>query len=334
MEKNYVTITGVGYYENLSSFELGEIIRLKKEPNNSYDHEAIKAEIPFTGKIGYVANSSTTVAKGTMSAGRIYDKIEEITYVKIIFITIKELICEFIDYKKSGKEIKAIESLFKKWDEEKLLDDYEDSSINDKFLMNEEGRKFDGNIKEHLFKIDLDNIDHDDIPPEIKDELANLILNAMQTKGIEPFKNEIFEERGTKFKFVSKPKISSDVMENSGISKIDHDEIAIFTYKKEELINKYFEIKKKILDIDDSINYKISNKDAHFYYNNAFFASITIKDDFISVTIKTNDKIETKENVTETKKKNKYLYEFIIKENDKIKGLINFIEDIRDLAII
>ncbi|MDR3222742.1 MAG: HIRAN domain-containing protein [Methanobrevibacter sp.] len=325
MEKNYVTITGVDYYENLSSFELGEIIRLKKEPNNSYDHEAIKAEIPFTGKIGYVANSSAGVVKGTMSAGRIYDKVEEITYVKIIFITIKELICEFIDYKESENEIEAIESLFEKWDEEKLSDDYEDSIVDDKFLMNEEEREFDGNIKEHLFKVDLDNMDHDDIPSEIKDELANLILNAIQTKGIGPLRNEIFEEGGTKLKFVSKPKKSLAMMKNSSVNKIDHDEIAIFTYKKEELINKYFEIKKKILDIDDSINYKISNKDAHFYYDDAFFASITIKDDFISVAIRTNDKIETNENVIETKRKNMYVYEFIIKEKDKIEGLINFI---------
>ena len=53
------------------------IVKLKKEPDNEYDNEAIKVKMKGLGKIGYVANSPRTVIGDCMSAGRLYDKISK-----------------------------------------------------------------------------------------------------------------------------------------------------------------------------------------------------------------------------------------------------------------
>ena len=73
----YVAITGLKHYYGTSFLKPGQYIQLIKEPDNPYDQEAIKAEIPPIGKIGYVANSIYTVPKGCRSAGRIYDSIDQ-----------------------------------------------------------------------------------------------------------------------------------------------------------------------------------------------------------------------------------------------------------------
>lgn len=59
-------------------------IRLEKEPDNEYDKEAIKVTYEGLGKIGYVANSSYTVIGESMSAGRLYDKIGDTAYLRVI----------------------------------------------------------------------------------------------------------------------------------------------------------------------------------------------------------------------------------------------------------
>ena len=41
----------------------------------------------YFGKIGYVANSTNTVVIGSMSAGRLYDKINDEYFAKIRFVT-------------------------------------------------------------------------------------------------------------------------------------------------------------------------------------------------------------------------------------------------------
>lgn len=336
MKKIHLTITGMDYYEDLTSFELGEIIRLKKEPTNYHDPEAIKAEIPFTGKIGYVANSIKTVVKGTMSAGRIYDKIEETSYAKIVFITNKELICEFLDAKRSEKEIKAIESLFEKWNAEELEEGHDNSIIDGKLILNEE-QGFDKNIEEHVFEIGLEKENYSKLPPAIKNKLINIIINTIQSKNIDPLELNLLAEdidiNSSKF-IVSKLKETNGLVDKDNKSKIGHDEIAIFTYKKEELINKYFEIKEKILDINDSINYKITNKEVHFYYENVFFASMSIDDESVSIAITNDDELEmdnrekTLYAIKEVENKNSYLYELNIKEEDKTEELIKVIKEV------
>ena len=65
--------------------DVGNILTLVKEPDNNYDTEAIALKLDDK-KIGYVANSANTVVKGTMSAGRIYDKIKNIEQAEVILI--------------------------------------------------------------------------------------------------------------------------------------------------------------------------------------------------------------------------------------------------------
>lgn len=98
MEKTYfITITGINHYYGRKPFEIGRVIKLIKEPDNEYDKEAIVAFLPFIDKIGYVANSTNTVYDGTISAGRLYDKIEEYAYAKIMFVTHSSVIAVVLD---------------------------------------------------------------------------------------------------------------------------------------------------------------------------------------------------------------------------------------------
>ena len=98
MENTYfVTITGLNHYYGKKPFEIGRIIRLIKEPDNEYDKEAIAAILPFIDKIGYVANSTNTVYDGTISAGRLYDKIEDYAYGKVMFVTHSSAIVLVLD---------------------------------------------------------------------------------------------------------------------------------------------------------------------------------------------------------------------------------------------
>ena len=48
-----------------------------KEPDNYYDQEAIRCQVKHIGTVGYVANSTYTVAVGTKSAGRIAHKVKK-----------------------------------------------------------------------------------------------------------------------------------------------------------------------------------------------------------------------------------------------------------------
>jgi hypothetical protein len=74
--QTYVAITGTSHYFGTGFLKPGLVIHLLKDPDNFYDQEAIRAEIPPIGKIGYVANSTHTVPKGCRSAGRIYDSFD------------------------------------------------------------------------------------------------------------------------------------------------------------------------------------------------------------------------------------------------------------------
>lgn len=98
MENTYfVTITGLNHYYGKKPYEIGRIIKLIKEPDNEYDREAIAAFLPFIDKIGYVANSTNTVYDGTISAGRLYDKIEDYAYGRVMFVTHSSAIVLVLD---------------------------------------------------------------------------------------------------------------------------------------------------------------------------------------------------------------------------------------------
>ena len=78
MDKMYFTITGLCYRFGNEVFEKGMTVRIEKEPDNEFDKEAIKVMIDGLGKVGYVANSPKTVRGESFSAGRLYDKIDDI----------------------------------------------------------------------------------------------------------------------------------------------------------------------------------------------------------------------------------------------------------------
>lgn len=98
MENTYfVTITGIDHYYGKKPFEIGRVVKLVKDSENAYDSEAIVALLPIIDTIGYVANSTNTVYKGTISAGRLYDKFEDYAYARIMFVTHTSAIALVID---------------------------------------------------------------------------------------------------------------------------------------------------------------------------------------------------------------------------------------------
>lgn len=96
----YTTIVGLKNYEGNKVFKIGSIVRLVKEPDNDYDLEAIACENQYIGKTGYIANSTKTVTKGTMSAGRIYDKIGDISYCEVKFVSTDSVIAKVLSDEK------------------------------------------------------------------------------------------------------------------------------------------------------------------------------------------------------------------------------------------
>lgn len=87
-ESIYITINHLDDFMPVINLKVGDILKLKKEPDNIYDDEAIAVYTKENYKCGYVANSVSTVARGTYSAGRVYDQIgnEVECIVRFIFI--------------------------------------------------------------------------------------------------------------------------------------------------------------------------------------------------------------------------------------------------------
>lgn len=96
VKKVYFTITGLKHYYGYSIFEKVMLVRLKNEPENAYDKEAIMVQLPGLGKVGYVANSTCTVLGESMSAGRLYDKIGRKAHGQVEFILDNGIICSVL----------------------------------------------------------------------------------------------------------------------------------------------------------------------------------------------------------------------------------------------
>ena len=92
--KYYVTLTGLNYRYGTEPFAVGQKVKLVKEPENDYDREAIRAELPGLGKVGYVANSTHTVVGECCSAGRLYDKIGGTAIAKVKYILANAVVCK------------------------------------------------------------------------------------------------------------------------------------------------------------------------------------------------------------------------------------------------
>ena len=116
MGKIYFTLTGTNHYFGKEFLKKGTKIRLEKEPDNEYDKEAIKVIYEGLGKIGYVANSSYTVLGDSMSAGRIYDKIDDQANAKVVMVTPNGTLCKLS--KKSLVSYTVNEKAEKKEEEE------------------------------------------------------------------------------------------------------------------------------------------------------------------------------------------------------------------------
>ena len=106
--KYYITITGLNYRYGTAPFQVGQKVKLVKEPENEHDREAIRVELPGLGKVGYVANSTHTVIGDCSSAGRIYDKIGDTAVAKVKYVLDKAVVCKV----KAGGE-QAVETPIK-----------------------------------------------------------------------------------------------------------------------------------------------------------------------------------------------------------------------------
>ena len=109
MSKIYFTLTGAKYYHGNEFLKTGMKLKLKKEPDNKFDKEAIVVKIEGLGEIGHLANSAHTVIGESMSAGRIYDKIGDTAKAKVVLVTPHGTICSLskkslIDNKHKKKE--------------------------------------------------------------------------------------------------------------------------------------------------------------------------------------------------------------------------------------
>ena len=93
MKKVYITITGLDHYHGSDFLEPGARVRLIKDPENKYDHEAIRVEMEGLGKIGYVANSCHTVLGDSFSAGRLYDRIGQTASAKVRHVLARGVVC-------------------------------------------------------------------------------------------------------------------------------------------------------------------------------------------------------------------------------------------------
>ena len=92
MAKTYFTLTGTKHYYGSDFLEKGMKIILEKEPDNEYDKEAIQVKMKGMGKIGYVANSPYTIIGDSMSAGRIYDRIDDKAKAKVVMVTEEKIL--------------------------------------------------------------------------------------------------------------------------------------------------------------------------------------------------------------------------------------------------
>ena len=109
MNKTYFTITGTHHYFGKEFIEPDMEVKLIKEPDNEYDKEAIKVELEGLGKIGYVANSTYSVLGESMSAGRLYDRIEDVAHGVVKYVLPRGILCELTEITTLGKADNARE---------------------------------------------------------------------------------------------------------------------------------------------------------------------------------------------------------------------------------
>ena len=86
MKDTYITITHLNEHLMSSFLRPGRRVLLRKDRDNPYDDEAIRVYSENGNALGYVANCTDTVARGTFSSGRLYDRFEEEAEGEISFL--------------------------------------------------------------------------------------------------------------------------------------------------------------------------------------------------------------------------------------------------------
>ena len=108
-KKMYFTLAGLANFFGQKPFANNKYFILRKDSKNYYDSELITAELPGYGSVGYIASHPMTRAKGTISAGRLYDKIGDTAVGKIRFLTDDFAVCSLVSKKKAKKIFMAFE---------------------------------------------------------------------------------------------------------------------------------------------------------------------------------------------------------------------------------
>ena len=110
MKKKHITITGLPFFYGKHPFEGNEYIVLTKDFANPHDSEAIIAETALWGMVGFVSNHPLSRIKGTISAGRLYDKIGKRAVAKVKFSTDEYVICKVVKGKRAKKQLKKFDA--------------------------------------------------------------------------------------------------------------------------------------------------------------------------------------------------------------------------------
>ena len=96
MKKIYFTITGTKHYYGQEFFRHRMKVKLVKDVENEFDKEAIKVEMEGLGTVGFVANSPYSVKGESMSAGRLYDRIDNEAYGIVRYVLDNGVVCELL----------------------------------------------------------------------------------------------------------------------------------------------------------------------------------------------------------------------------------------------
>lgn len=131
MKELFITVTGFRNYSGPAPFRIGRLVRCAKEPDNDYDKEAIRCTMPMLGTVGYVANSWSAVAGGTMSAGRVYDRVGKRFYARVLFTTSSKIICRIEEGDPAALRAELLSQIDDDWDDEDEDDEDEIETYED-----------------------------------------------------------------------------------------------------------------------------------------------------------------------------------------------------------
>ena len=92
----FITINHLDNYGGIRRFRVNDVLKLMKDRDNPFDDEAIGVYDQHSVKCGYVANSVSSVARGTCSAGRVYEQVDDDADCIVRFIIEDSLIAQLL----------------------------------------------------------------------------------------------------------------------------------------------------------------------------------------------------------------------------------------------